>query len=618
MFAVHKHVKKHHSFSSMSSENSSSPWNVAPAVSPESATPWAVSPFQTRNPFKSPVKSSLPTETEPEPDSASHAAVKDVPSKEESTPVLAAAFEPASKVESAEKRAASSSVWAVPPVVEAEQTPPPSAWTSAVPVAAEEVKETSSALAKEVCAPDDGEAGEEVKESNVKHDESKVRKQIDDDTTGAETVEEASASAWTTAPVQAKAESKPAVVEPAAEEESSAEEAEVSDDSLGDSPVAVTSVMDPPAPMVDEFVVLHNEAADEGTSVSTSDGSWTTESVQEEAPPAATEVGNMPKESVSATETAGSATKAAVVCPAVADPAAADAAVADPSVANTVVGDSSVSDPAVAKAEEESSCIDKASSETSSAWTVAPTQTEKSEATLCTPAPVRDEVTPATVARLVSVVKAAKPAVPDTSDPAAAASKSMVKVHVTEDAPSTSAWNTTPVEEGVLKTDVPITEDSGKQKPAAFAEAKKVEPITPPAKEVAVAAEKDTPSSSSTWNATPVREEVKAGTVKKSTEPAKKAGVVQKHAIVDDKTTNVTKETPVAAAKGVVIATEVVSKDSTIDKKAIANAFDGVASYEANSVAHPKKAPSVEAAITRPADVPGACGACGIGGCSIQ
>ena len=228
MFAVYKHTKKFQSPSSMSSENSSSPWNVAPASSPESASPWAVSPFQTSNPFKSPVtSSSSPTETEPEPDTASYAVAEGLPSKKETTPIFAAAFEPA---KGAEKPVASSSAWTVPPVAEAKETVSRSAWTSAVSVAAEEVKKTTSAVVKDVRVPVVEEDAEEVKESIVNKEEYQVEEQTEDDLTGVEALQEVSASAWTTAPFQARAEPTPVVVEFISEEVTIVEEDEVSDD----------------------------------------------------------------------------------------------------------------------------------------------------------------------------------------------------------------------------------------------------------------------------------------------------------------------------------------------------------------------------------------------------
>uniref|UniRef100_A0AAV1VGM7 Uncharacterized protein n=1 Tax=Peronospora matthiolae TaxID=2874970 RepID=A0AAV1VGM7_9STRA len=705
----------------MSSENSSSPWNVAPASSPESASPWAVSPFQTSNPFKSPVtSSSSPTETEPEPDTASYAMAEGLPSKKGTTPIFAAAFEPAKE---AEKPAAPSSAWTVSPVAEAKETVSRSAWTSAVPVAAEEVKKATSAVVKDVRVPVVEEDAEEVKESIVNKKEDEVEEKAEDDSTGVEALQEVSASAWTTAPVHARAESTPVVIESVSEEVTIVEEDEVSDESLGDSPVAVKSVREAPAPMVDEFVVLHNETADEGTSVATSDGSWTTESVQEEIRSVATEVDTVLKEPGNVTGTVESVVNTAVVA-----------------------------------LDEEPLYAKKASLEAASAWTVAPVQNKTSEANDCAATPVREEVSPAKVATLVPVVKTPEPIaessepivescepVVETSEPIAAASKPMAEVHVAEDAPSTSTWNSAPVQVKVLKEvalaavdtieqKFELTDESVKphaeevvveteketppsssawnaapaqeqvkaalvekstkpvkeaelvqkhvivdnkpknvtkatpiaavkevvveaeketplsssawnatlaqkemkaavveksMKPAKEAESvqkhvivdnkpKNVTKATPIAavKEVVVEAEKETPPSSSAWNAAPAQKEMKAAVVDKPTKPAKEAELVQKHVIVDNEPKNVTKATPVAAVKEAVVTTEAMAEDAKIDKKAIANAFDGVASYEVNSVAKPKKIPMVEAAVSRPADAPGACGTCG--GCSIQ
>ncbi|CAI5725549.1 unnamed protein product [Peronospora destructor] len=183
------------------------------------------------------------------------------------------------------------------------------------------------------------------------------------------------------------------------------------------------------------------------------------------------------------------------------------------------------------------------------------------------------------------------------------ARKPVAEPLIEQDGLPTGAWNSTSVQEEVMKETAPVKEEPTKQE--------LVELDVAPVEEIAAfaEAEKVAFATVSAWSTTLVQE-ITADEI----ETIKEVKPIQEPAAVEE----VTKEAPVAAVKDVLMATELVVENGKVDKKAIANAFDGVASYKFDSVSKAKKIPTVEAAAAKSADAPGACGTCGVGGCSIQ
>ncbi|CEG40689.1 uncharacterized protein PHALS_10874 [Plasmopara halstedii] len=103
------------------------------ATSPETASPWAVSPFQTKNPFKSCNTSSPPAELEPEPDIARSAVMNDLPKLD----LLAVSS-------NKQGESATTSVWTTSPVTQLESTVQEFAWTLGT---TEQVQEVAKKIA---------------------------------------------------------------------------------------------------------------------------------------------------------------------------------------------------------------------------------------------------------------------------------------------------------------------------------------------------------------------------------------------------------------------------------------------------------------------------------------
>ncbi|KAK1932594.1 Zonadhesin [Phytophthora citrophthora] len=602
---VSKIYKKYKS--SMSSEDTgSSPWNVAPAApSPEAASPWAVSPFQTSNPFKSPESPPTPSETEPEPDVVSSAVMEDLPAKEE-TSAFSTAFEPA-----AEEAPAASSAWTSAPV--AEETAQPSAWTSAASEAVEKVQEAVEEVVQQT--PESVVKEETVVEKEVEPEVPQVEETASSAWTSAPAQEEPSASAWTAAPVQEE-------VSPVKVEEE-VEKAPVKETEVVEEPIHVEEVAAPVEEHVEEAPAAVVEEVAEEVPVVTS-SAWTTAPVHKETSSTWT---TAPVQEEAAKDVVEDV---AEVGPADAKQFAEEAGVA---VAEPVVE--------AVQVEDEVELISA-----SSPWTSAPTQEEVKEIAEVvkevepveeTPAPVVEEVisTPVEIEEEqvpapiidspveeepvtasawnttptqeeVAVKKVAE--IPAVVEPIVETPKPVVETHEpvaaspVEEEVTTSAWNTQP-----LQNAAPVVESVKEEVVAAVEEV--AAPVVEAAAVVKTKVEEEAPAASSAWNTTPVQKEAKTVVVEKVVEPVKEVAAepVQEPVAIEKKV-----EVMETLSKEVVVATETVVEDAPLDKKAIANAFDGVDSYKVDSVVKVKKVPNVEAAAAKSADAPGACGACGI------
>ncbi|KUF89558.1 Ankyrin-1 [Phytophthora nicotianae] len=224
-----------------------------------------------------------------------------------------------------------------------------------------------------------------------------------------------------------------------------------------------------------------------------------------------------------------------------------------------------------------------------SAWTTAPVKEEPAvnkpvveEVEKVAEEPFQKETTPVVtepVVEPVEKVEEAPVASPWTSAPVHKAVESAAPV------PEKVAEVAETVKEPVKETPAPVVEEPAipvKEEVAAV-----VEEVAAPVAAVAVV-EKEVPAASSAWNTTPVQEEVKAVVVEKIETVKESAAEPQKEFVVKE-TVAETKESSASAVKEVVVATEAVFEDAKIDKKAIANAFDGVSSYKVDSVSRSRR-----------------------------
>ncbi|CAH0516385.1 unnamed protein product [Peronospora belbahrii] len=445
-----------------------------------------------------------------------------------------------------------SSPWTTAPLATAEETVPTSSWTSETSDVDEQVVDKTLDSVKKTFAT----IVDELVEEAVVEKEKLGAQEQDEEPRSVRVrvpVKEATTSAWTTIPV---------VNEAVADEDAGVAE----EPAVVAASAPVERVGEAFAPVVDETVVSSKEEALAASSA------WTSTPDLEESVPVAT--------------------KKAI-------------AVVRKSVAPEDVVEPAVEAAAI-EVEVESQFVEEPPLETASPWTAASGQERDSSSWAA--AAVWEEAASVKIAAPELAVETPDP-VAEAPEYVTAAPKSVVETCVEEDGPVLSAWNSTSVQADALKKADIIKEEPIEQEVVAVAEM-----VEAPVEEVSAVfgAENVALDMSPAWNTTPVQEEVDVCKVDKMVKPVREEEPVEEPAVVE----KVTKEADVAAVKEVVMTTEDVVKDVKIDKKAIANAFDGVTSYKVDSVTKVKKIPNVEAVAAKSADTPVAC--CGVGGCSIQ
>ncbi|KAI9921461.1 hypothetical protein PsorP6_000307 [Peronosclerospora sorghi] len=220
-------------------------------------------------------------------------------------------------------------------------------------------------------------------------------------------------------------------------------------------------------------------------------------------------------------------------------------------------------------------------------WMEATMQKQGASVTTATPQPL--EETPESVV--------------ETPDTAVAASIEPVPDALIEKyAPPTNAWNSSPVQERDVNGSS-VSVKSTKQQTTVMVKKR----MAPGA--VVTEAEELSPTATSAWLEQEIKVDVAEVMVEK-VETIQEIPTAEHDVDANEKNSRV-------AVKQVVTATSAV-EGAKIDKKAIANAFDGVAKYRVDSITNIKMVPSREATAFKSAVTPEECGACGIGGCILQ
>lgn len=567
----------------MNTEGTNSPWNVVPvSTSSETANTWAVSPFQTNDPIKLSDASSLPAESEPEPDVISSVVMENLPTKKKSASSALSSVN--------QENTLSSSAWITSPITRVEETVQTSARTSDATKQMQKVEEESAptnfienvsdTFVKDVALPIEQGFTDKV-ETEAVHKDSPQNMQLQvEENTMTTCITSAPSGEVPATACSALVEEDFIVVENVVVEKPAVQKQGIAG-ALG------AQVVDgPDHPVVEEepaeknFITLVKEPAivsnlEDVATLNTLNTSPVRHGERTSALTSAHMQQELSLQKAAGEHSSESLVEKGVTSKAVKPVGKVDANVEK--VKSTVL--------------QINTSTQKAPS--ASPWTTTPVQEDVINAAFA-----HEE--PAQVAEKVHS--------------AAKVSASIVKDHpVIEKLQIISACKSSPrvdIAETIEKTAAVVVKNIA----------------IPVAKSIVALKEKESIALSS-WNTAPVPEKatLSVDKVEKVAGPVKE--FVAKPVLESDsvnqvdftvKSEAITQKKVIPKAVKDVVAIEAVIAENKTDKNAIANTLEGVASYKADSIVLNKKAFCVETTIADSTKSPGNCGACGIASCSIM